>query len=731
MNKKDNCIHFINTATGEYYGYLRLDSSFSIYSLCFAEIPDDSNGRLITMLLIGCRGSLLAWAYDLEDLNGSDQPKILTLKVPTPQASLTHIVPVPIKSDTAEAICYAVSHLKRYGKTKVGETRDSDELLYEIRLKRSVFESNESSTATHFRVVYTFRDKHVNVRSLFANSNNYIGLHCENAFVIFQHNRENDKSRSLFYHSEIRQEAEIVSAAFSDRDIALSFPRGDIAVYTDYFQSNDRYVNRTFHWHPKPPTGICFYNDVFYSVGEEAVLLTWNTSSESVKPIHTLPRLATSPIITMTVSHANYGEAMLCMMSWDGEVILTSGNGNYRWTVSGIPYCALNDNLLNGFQSNSEGTAVMWAYKNQVQSYDVRRNIVSSRVSIPFNYLPHLDEDTYQSCPTITYFCEFGDWLVASVLSSSDFGTQETLNFYKDRELHSIVPGPHSQVNFVNAMAYCEKNQTLVTASIGEGVVKRWNLIISIEDSLKKEGWRCTSKFQFGSSTINESESIRLSLYDDILCVSVGNNIQVWDHSRGVLLKRLSCKGNQGIMLRNANLFTVSKSSIQMWNLCSGRKWGFGSDSSNLKENADILQAAWAPVSNQVCVILREKSAHIVCVLNANNGELDSKIYWIRKDPLKYLCCTGEEIYALTRNGTMIKVGKDKRKKSIGLKRKEQATSKEKVPKLDLPTVLQSSSNSQSIVSHEIETISTITSSKKQRSVELPALSRSVLRGFL
>merc|ERR1712127_719483 len=150
------------------------------------------------------------------------------------------------------------------------------------------------------------------------------------------------------------------------------------------------------------------------------------------------------------------GEVMICMTSKDGEVILASGTGNYKWNISGIPCNALREDSLRNFQSNSEGTAVLWTNKNQVQAYNFRKNSVSSRISISFNYLP----DKASSCPKITHFCEFGEWLVASVVSSSDFGPQETLHFYKNQELHSLVPRPHSQSNTIDAMSVCERQST-------------------------------------------------------------------------------------------------------------------------------------------------------------------------------------------------------------------------------------------------------------------------------
>jgi len=698
INDKFASINFISASTGDYYGKLDLKSETSqIFCACFLSLRENRS----PFLFVGCRGGLIAWEYDMDSILCNSSQKIFKFKLPLEHIYLKTLV-------AGRRTLYGLL-------SRNNRNRGADFISIELNFLKRVMEdgsSNEESKMLCFQVERTY-DSFPSI--LISSTNDMIVIQLDKQVQMFKE-IDGAKSRTQFI-SSIETEEIISLAAVGGRDVALAFKKGIIAVYSDCLKPGKHYISRQLNWHPIAPSCLHFYFNQLFSAGDEAVLVTWSQNAEFIKPTHTLPRLASCPIIGMTVQ-----DNMVGMTTEDGEVVMASTTGLYKWKTSGLPCCVSSTRNLRA-TSNS----IMWAYKNRVYAHKFGRGIASPLIYIPFNYLPTAVEHESQKTPEISCFTRFGGWIALSVLRFNSMGFKVTLQLYHKDTLHSSVPSPHSSSNTIDGIASCSKSIAFATASTGDGMIKIWNKFDVPSNISKKLSWRCTKKFQFCNGKFGD-KSLRLDMSEDILCIGLRRCVQVWDQTQGILLRRIPCQANLGLWLKDANILCASSSSIEMWNLFSGRKWGFVSDS---QRDSFISSVSWCSDSNNVCIALRDSKCNKVGFLDVVDGRFIPQSVCNVKSSIRELCSIQDNVYAMTNNALYTVGIKQRKQRTTGnfmigdLKRKVET----KVPTLNLPSAQSQDENS--LKSKRRQLLSGKRYISDREGDDPPLVSRNFLRLFL
>jgi len=156
----------------------------------------------------------------------------------------------------------------------------------------------------------------------------------------------------------------ISSAAISPNgeDLSLGCKDGKIEVLVSIFKRCESYINSkitdnnlkvehpsedmlisTLHWHSLSVKSLCYLGSPvsqaapnLLSVGEEAVMVTWNIERGLNKPVHTLPRISKGVISHIASDKFSSSmDIVLCCM--DNTIQLIQGHNHAtRWKVQGL-----------------------------------------------------------------------------------------------------------------------------------------------------------------------------------------------------------------------------------------------------------------------------------------------------------------------------------------------------------------------------------------------------------
>lgn len=353
-----------------------------VYSMCFMDYQKGNDHEDMVHVLV-CTGKslLMLWKYDIQCIMTGSKPNCSMRRLSVHGLALSHAV-----SSSEHSTIYAVTSYVR--------GKQNNCALLCITIGDNDVEGDPNGSLS-YKTIMKFDEVPRSLRIC----NGQLMVHNDHSLNFFDVGNDG-KWGPL---ADITSERRIMCAAHDCTSLAIGFERGDIELFANYIENAKKEGRRSkkgflkidlkallgtqLSWHSSGPTDLQFHGPTLLSVGEESVLVTWSTSNDlattTVRPIHTLPRLASSSLSTLEIH-----SGLVCITSTDGDIMMTSlSSGDRMWTICGMPSNEVVRDLKVAENSPQGKSFLMYSHKNNVHWLDVAKSVCVRKVGLIFNYV--------------------------------------------------------------------------------------------------------------------------------------------------------------------------------------------------------------------------------------------------------------------------------------------------------------------------------------------------------
>ena len=347
-------------------------------------------------------------------------------------------------------------------------------------------------------------------------------------------------------------------------------------------------ITSKVHWHAHPVTSLAYdavsspTNPILYSGGEESVLVTWQISQGSDRPMDVLPRLALGGIVHVVCADRidnSSCNGILVYCEDNSLQLFESHNKGRMWKIQGLAWKAnsnpsshrdvcieVDPRSKRSIDSRLVITGLPEA-PGYMHWYDpIKQRLALSLEVAPFNRVSRTERsDSPLPAPSITNhaFCEGGSVLITIEETPTenlsvgalekrekggDYGIVSTIRFWTWNDLFSecnsgsvpynlvaAMTYPHGPKNRVAALAISKDGTLACTVSNEEKAFRVWQKVDSNNGGNEAGSvpiWTCRYKVTIPSGFSNFTTSRNGVAFSDdgsLLAIAFGNMISLWD----------------------------------------------------------------------------------------------------------------------------------------------------------------------------------------------------------
>ena len=345
-------------------------------------------------------------------------------------------------------------------------------------------------------------------------------------------------------------------------------------------------IRTNVHWHSHPVTSMTFdptsskRDPLLYSGGEESVLVSWQISKGTDRPVDVLPRLALAGIVHVVCCSpfdTNASGDILVYAEDNSLQLIQSHNKGILWKIHGLgsnrnTYTSPSNTLIDvdprACGSMDAPLVITGAPEAQgyIQWYDPKRQRLTDTLEVAaFNRISRAERgETPLPSPRITnhVFSEGGQSLITLDTSPSEnvyigahenrgkgsdkeYGIITTIRFWsintdrKDKKsppyiLIAAMTYPHGPKNRVTGLAVSKDGSMACTVSNDEKAFRLWQRVtLPVDGSTGRiPSWTCRFKVTIPAGYSNLATSTDgVSVSDDgsTLAICFGSIVTLWD----------------------------------------------------------------------------------------------------------------------------------------------------------------------------------------------------------
>lgn len=390
-----------------------------------------------------------------------------------------------------------------------------------------------------------------------------------------------------FYSGEIKvlnnvlDSLENYNVAAAEKSIALGTGGGKPAV-TMPNDPRKEHITSKVHWHAHPVTSLAHdavsptMDPILYSGGEESVLVTWQTSRGTDRPVDVLPRLALGSIVHVVCADkidSKPSNGILVYCEDNTLQLFESHNKGRKWKLHGLA-CKPSDTGVSSevcierdprSKGSSDTTLVISGLPEApglMHWYDPNKQRLLSTLEVAaFNRVSRTEEGESQlPTPSITNhaFSDDGDTLITLEETPTEnlyvgaydkrgweeHGIVSAIRFWSWNEASSsdgrapYMPSaamtyPHGPKNRVSALAISKNGLIACTVSNTEKAFRMWQKVDpGNDDSQTVPTWTCRFKVSVPAGLSNFLTSKNAVAFSDdgsIVAIGFGAMVTLWD----------------------------------------------------------------------------------------------------------------------------------------------------------------------------------------------------------
>eukprot|EP00980_Cylindrotheca_fusiformis_P021179 scaffold8136_cov127-Cylindrotheca_fusiformis.AAC.19 len=415
-----------------------------------------------------------------------------------------------------------------------------------------------------------------------------------------------------------------ISVSRNNTDIACGHQHGDIKVWNNILDTLESYhvtmaaneqqfgremarsstnkpkdprkdlIISKVHWHSHPvasmvhDSGSSPMDPILYSGGEESVLVTWQNSRGTDRPVDVLPRIALGGIVHIACSDktdTNPPHSILVYCEDNSLQLFQSHNKGRKWKLQGLACKSKEEDQLANSTSiaqdprafNSKDSPLVIVGLPEAPGlmqwyHPSKQRLVGSLEVAPFNRISRAEEDESPlPTPSITghAFDENGRQLITLEETPSEniyvgayerrnteeHGIVSTIRFWSGTEststnnhssyvLSAAMTYPHGPKNRVSALGMAKNGSIACTVSNDENAFRIWQKVVGGEDDQIKSSpsWTCRYKVTVPAGFSHLStcrDGVAFSDDGSIVAIGFGNMVTLWDSEEARFLTTL------------------------------------------------------------------------------------------------------------------------------------------------------------------------------------------------
>ncbi|CAJ1936629.1 unnamed protein product [Cylindrotheca closterium] len=340
-------------------------------------------------------------------------------------------------------------------------------------------------------------------------------------------------------------------------------------------------ITSKVHWHAHPVTSITYsansspVDPILYSGGEESVLVTWQPSRGTDKPVDMLPRLAMGGIVHVVCAHSidsDPANGILVYCEDNSLQLFESHSKGKKWKLQGLACKKMDEDArcpiieVDPRGSGSQDAPIVIAGLPEapgfMQWYDSsKQKLLGSLEVAPFNRVSRTESDESSlPVPSVTShaFSDNGNDLITLEESmteneyvgahdsdgTNNHGIVSTIRFWSWNNaststqaqlpytLRAAMTYPHGPKNRVSALAIAKTGLVACTVSNDEKAFRIWNRAKSERGSAEPASWTCRYKVTIPAGFSNfETMKGGVAFSEDgsVLALSFGGMVTLWE----------------------------------------------------------------------------------------------------------------------------------------------------------------------------------------------------------
>lgn len=350
------------------------------------------------------------------------------------------------------------------------------------------------------------------------------------------------------------------------------------------------------HWHAHPVTSLVYdsgsspMDPILYSGGEESVLVTWQNSRGTDRPVDVLPRVALGGIVHVVCADktdSNPPNGILIYCEDNSLQLFESHNKGRKWKLQGLACkskgedhfmkatCIAEDPRAKGSKDSPLVIVGLPEAPGFIHWYDPsKQRLLGSLEVAPFNRISRTEEDESPlPMPSITNnaFSDDGSQLITleetpteniyvgayERRKAEEHGIVSTIRFWSWNEsastdgqgpyaLSAAMAYPHGPKNRVSALAMTKHGSMACTVSNDEKAFRLWHKVLGVEDdeaeNVSVPTWTCRYKVTIpaGFSHFSTSrDGVAFSDDGSVVAICFGNMVTLWDSEEARFLTTL------------------------------------------------------------------------------------------------------------------------------------------------------------------------------------------------
>ncbi|KAL3937205.1 MAG: hypothetical protein SGBAC_007632 [Bacillariaceae sp.] len=350
-------------------------------------------------------------------------------------------------------------------------------------------------------------------------------------------------------------------------------------------------ITSKVHWHAHPVTSIVYATNsspvdpILHSGGEESVLVTWQPSRGTDKPIDVLPRLAMGGIVHVVCAHAidtDPASGILVYCEDNSLQLFESHSKGKKWKLQGLACKTMEADVrrptieVDPRASGSQDAPIVITGLPEAPGFmhwydSSKQKLLGSLEVAPFNRVSKTETDeSALPVPSVTShaFSNNGNELItleetmtenAYVGAHDSDGTNShgivsTIRFWSWNNsstaaqaqlpytLTAAMTYPHGPKNRVSALAIAKNGLVACTVSNAEKAFRIWNRTERERGSTEPASWTCRYKVTIPAGFSNfETMKGGVAFSEDgsVLALSRGGMVTLWESDEARYLTSL------------------------------------------------------------------------------------------------------------------------------------------------------------------------------------------------
>lgn len=398
-----------------------------------------------------------------------------------------------------------------------------------------------------------------------------------------------------------------ISVARNNSDLACGHMKGQIKILNDILNNLETYnlalkdtcnlvgadgsagtykpidprkqlITSKVHWHAHPVTSLVYaassspVDPILHSGGEESVLVSWQPSRGTDKPVDTLPRIALGGIVHVVCAHSvdtDPANGILVYSEDNSLQLFESHSKGQKWKLQGLACKTINENAerpiievdprANGSKDAPIVITGLPEAPGFMHWYDSsKQTLLGSLEVAPFNRISRTENNENPlPTPSITShaFSESGNELITleetmtenvyvGAQDRNGHGIVSTIRFWSWNNyststqkqlpytLTAAMTYPHGPKNRISALAVASNGLVACTVSNDEKAFRIWNQSKSQKGNSEPASWSCRYKVTIpaGFSNFKTAKGgVAFSEDGSVLALSFGGMVTLWE----------------------------------------------------------------------------------------------------------------------------------------------------------------------------------------------------------